>query len=61
MSVPSARRVVWRVRIGEKTLRFWRGNYSRRLVVPFRERYPFGCWMLSWRWGRLGWSLTRWD
>lgn len=62
MSVfPSPRsRVVFRLRLGPKTLRFRRGNYSRRHVVPFIERGPFGCWLASWSWGQLGWELTRW-
>lgn len=52
--------VVWRIKIGRKTLRWRRGNYSRRRVVPFIERGPFGCWLASWRWGQLGWELDRW-
>lgn len=54
------RRVVYRLRLGRKTLRFRRGNYSCRRIVPFIEHGPFGCWLASWRWGQIGWELTRW-
>ncbi len=54
------RRVVWRLRLGNKILRFRRGNYSRRRLVPFVERGSFGCWLASWKWGQIGWELARW-
>lgn len=56
----SERRVVWRLRLGNKILRFRRGNYSCRRLVPFVERGPFGCWLASWKWGQIGWELARW-
>jgi hypothetical protein len=52
--------VVFKVRIGQKILRFRRGNYVNRRVMPFIERGPFGCWLASWRWGQIGWELARW-
>ena len=51
---------VYKVRCGCKTLLFRRGNFSGRRFVPFVERGPFGCWLASWRWGQIGWELTRW-
>lgn len=54
------RRVVWRLTIRKKILRYRRGNYSRRRLVPFMEWGPFGCWLASWSWGQLSWELKRW-
>lgn len=59
--LPSDRRLVWRLHLGSKTLRFWRGNYSSRRIIPYIEHYPFRSYLLCWRWGRLGWTLSRWD
>ena len=52
--------VVLKVRIGQKILRFRRGNYVNRRMIPFIERGPCGCWLASWRWGQIGWELARW-
>ncbi len=51
---------VYKIWFGRKTLLFRRGNFSRRRLVPVIERGPFGCWLASWRWGQVGWELTRW-
>ncbi len=48
------------LQLGSKTLRFRPGSYSNHQLVPFRESGPFGCFLLSWRWGQIEWSLTRW-
>ena len=50
---------VHKVRLGRKTLLFRRGNFSHRRFWPFVEHGLFGCWVASWRWGQVGWELTR--
>lgn len=52
--------VLVKIRIGENILRFRKGNYACRKVIPFIERGPFGCFLISWEWGQIGWELARW-
>lgn len=52
--------VIFRIRFRDYILRFRRGNYSSRRILPFMERGPFGCWLASWKWGQVGWELRRW-
>ena len=61
LMIPVESRIVLRLRIGKKTFRIRRGNYSCRRFVPFVERGPFGCWLASWSWCQMGWELTRWS
>jgi hypothetical protein len=53
--------VIFRVTCGQKTLRLRRGNFSNRLIIPSVRLRPFRCWLLSWRWGQVGWELSRWS
>lgn len=43
-----------------KVLRFRRGNYSSRYVVPLMEYGPFRSFVASWRWGQIEYGLRRW-
>jgi hypothetical protein len=56
----NSKRLLFKVRLGRKTVLVRRGNYSRRRLVPFVEHGPFGCWTASWEWGQVSWELTRW-
>jgi len=53
-------RLIIKIRLGSKILRFRQGNYSHRRVLPFMEHGPFRSWLASWRWGQVGWELARW-
>jgi hypothetical protein len=52
--------VAFKFTISDHILRFRRGNFACRKLVPRVKRGPCGSWLMSWRWGQLGWELKRW-